>query len=323
LLAGAAIISAAPVASAQSGVGGAAAAYPIKPIRLIVPFAPGGGIDILARAIGQKLTESMGQAVVVDNRGGGSGIAGTELVARAAPDGYTLLFTASSHTINPSFFSKLPYDAVKDFAAVTQVTSQAFILGVHPGVPARSVKELIALAKSKPGQLNFGSGGNGNATHLGGELLKQLAGIDLVHVPYKGGGPALLALISGEVTMLFSSISSTLPQVKSGRVRALAVSSARRSPAVPDLATVAESGVPGFELTSWYGLLGPAQTPKAITARLHAEVARALHSSEIKARLASDGNDIVASTPAEFTDYLEAEIPKWARVIKTSGARMD
>jgi tripartite-type tricarboxylate transporter receptor subunit TctC len=290
---------------------------------MIVPFAAGGGADIVARALGQKLAEAYRQPVVVDNRGGGTTIAPTEAVAKAAPDGYTLLMATSGHVINPSFFAKLPFDTVKDFAPVTQATSQAYILGVYPGVPAKSVKEFIALAKAKPGQLNYASGGNGNATHLGAELLKDLTGIDIVHVPYKGGGPALIALISGEVAMLFSNVSFTLPQIKAGRVRALAVSSTKRSPVAPELPTVAEAGVPGFELTSWYGILAPAKTRKAIIASLHDEIVNALNAPDIKARLANDGNEAVGSPPEEFAAYIAAEIPKWARVIKRSGARME
>jgi tripartite-type tricarboxylate transporter receptor subunit TctC len=298
-------------------------AYPNKPIRMIVPFAAGGGADIVARALGQKLAEAYREPVVVDNRGGGTTIAPTDAVAKAAPDGYTLLMATSGHVINPSFFAKLPFDTLKDFAPVTQVTSQAYILGVYPGVAAKSVKEFVALAKAKPGQLNYASGGNGNATHLGAELLKDLAGIDIVHVPYKGGGPALIALISGEVAMLFSNVSFTLPQIKAGKVRALAVSSTKRSPIAPELPTVAEAGVPGFELTSWYGVLVPAKTPKAIIASLHGEIVKALNAPDIKARLANDGNEAVGSTPEAFAAYIAAEIPKWARVIKRSGARME
>ena len=301
----------------------AAPPYPSKPIRMVVPFAAGGGADIVARALGQKLNEAYRQSVVVDNRAGGTTIAGTDMVAKAAPDGYTLLMATSGHVINPSFFAKLPFDAIKDFAPVTQVTSQAYIFGVYPGLPAKSVSEFVALAKSKPGQLNYASGGNGNATHLGAELLKDLAGIDLVHVPYKGGGPALIALISGEAAMLFSNISFTLPQIKAGKVRALAVTSAKRSLVAPELPTVAEAGVPGFELTSWYGVLAPAKTPKSIIASLHAEIVKGLNAPDLKARLANDGNEAVGSTPEAFAAYIASEIPKWARVINKSGARME
>jgi len=261
--------------------------------------------------------------VVVDNRGGGSGIAGTDMVAKAAPDGYTLLLVLSMHTIIPSLVPKLPFDLMRDFAPVTQATLQPYILGVYPSVPAKSVKEFIALAKSKPGQLNYASGGNGTGPHLGGELLKALAGIDMVHLPYKGGGPALIALISGEVAMLFSSPLSTLPQVKAGKVRALAVSGTTRSPIVPELPTMAESGVPGFELINWYGVLAPAKTPKAIIARLHAESVKGLNTPELKAQLANGGTETVGSSPEAFTDHMKAEIAKWAKVIKASNARMD
>ena len=323
LLIGALSGIAAPVACPQSATPSTARGYPNKPIRMVVPFAPGGGADIVARLLGQKLAEAYRQPVVVDNRGGGTTVPPTDAVAKAAPDGYTLLMATSAHVINPSFFAKLPFDAVKDFAPVTQVTSQAYLLGIYPGVPAKTVKEFIALAKAKPGQLNYASGGNGNATHLGAELLKDLAGVDLVHVPYKGGGPALIALLSGEAAMLFSNVSFTLPQVKAGKVRALAVTSTKRSPVAPELPTVAEAGVPGFELTSWYGVLAPAKTPKAIIASLHDEIIKGLNAPDIKARLANDGNESVGSAPAEFAAYIAAEIPKWARVINKSGARME
>ena len=323
LLIGALSSIAAPVAWPQSAATSTARGYPHKPIRMVVPFAAGGGADIVARLLGQKLNDAYRQPVVVDNRASGTTIAGTDVVAKAAPDGYTLLMATSAHVINPSFFAKLPFDAVKDFAPVTQVTTQAYLLGVYPGVAAKSVQEFIALAKAKPGQLNYASGGNGNATHLGAELLKDLAGIELTHVPYKGGGPALIALISGEVAMLFSNVSFTLPQIKAGKVRALAVTSAKRSLVAPELPTVAEAGVPGFELTSWYGVLAPAKTPKAIIASLHGEIIKGLNAPDIKARLANDGNESVGSAPAEFAAYMAAEIPKWARVINKSGARME
>ncbi len=323
LLIGALSSIAAPVAWPQSISTSKAQGYPNKPIRMVVPFAAGGGADIVARLLGQKLNEAYRQPIVVDNRGGGTAIAGTDVVAKAVPDGYTLLMATSGHVINPSFFAKLPFDAVKDFAPVTQVTTQAYLLGVYPGVAAKSVKEFIALAKAQPGQLNYASGGNGNATHLGAELLKDLAGIELTHVPYKGGGPALIALISGEAAMLFSNVSFTLPQIKAGKVRALAVSSPKRSLVAPELPTVAEAGVPGFELTSWYGVLAPAKTPKAIIASVHDEIVKSLNAPDIKARLANDGNESVGSAPADFAAYIVAEIPKWARVINKSGARME
>ena len=301
----------------------AAQAYPTKPIRLIVPYAPGGGTDILARLLAQKLSDSFGQSVVPDNRGGGSGILATVIVAKAAPDGYTLLFPSSAHTIVPSLYSKMPYDALKDFEPVTQLTSQPYILAVHPAVPAQSVKEFIALAKAKPGQFNYASGGSGTAPHLAGELFKSLAGIEMVHVPYKGGGPALLALVSGEVALLFSSLPSTLPQVKAGKLKALAVSSKTRSTAGPELFTVAESGVPDFEVINWYGVLAPAKTPKPIIAKLHMELVKGLNAPDLLARLASDGTERVGSTPQAFAAHMRAEVPRWSELIKASGARTD
>ena len=320
----AAILSiAAPVALPQTATLSAVPAYPTRPIRLIVPTPPGGGTDIFARALGQKLGESFGQSVVVDNRAGGSEIVGADIAAKAAPDGYTLIMISSTHTITPSVLAKLPYDAVKDFAPVSQGTLSPYLMGVHPAVPVKSVKEFIALAKSKPRELNYGSGGSGSAPHLAGELLKISTGIDAVHVPYKGGGPAVLALISGEVAMLFNSLPAMLPNVKAGKIRALAVSGAKRSPAVPELPTVAESGVPGFEVINWYGVLAPAKTPQAIVAKVHAEIVRQLQAPDLRTRLANDGTDPVGSTPQEFADFMKAEIAKWAKVVKASGARVD
>lgn len=307
-------------AAAQSGGTGDPATYPARAIRLVVPFAAGGGADVMARSIAQKLHDSMGQPVVIENRGGGGGIAGTDIVAKAAPDGYTLLFTSSAHTILPSLGTKLPWDPVQDFAAVTQVSSQAFVFGVYPGIAAKSIAEFVALAKASPGKLNYASGGTGTAPHLGGELLKNLTGIDIVHVPYKGGGPAVIALLAGEVSMLLSSIGTTLPHIRAGKIRGLAVTSAQRSAAMPELPTVAET-VPGYEITSWYAILAPARTPAAITAKLQAEVVKAMNTADLKARLATDGNDFVGSTPDAFAAYMRAEVGKWARVIKASGTR--
>lgn len=322
ILAVAIIGIASSLAIAQTAPGGAAQNYPARPIRLIVPFAAAGGADVMARAIGQKLHDSVGQPVVIENRGGGGGIGGTDIVAKAAPDGYTLLFTSSAHTILPSLVAKLPFDALQDFSPVTQVSSQAFVFGVHPSVPAKTIAEYIALAKSKPGVLNYASGGTGTAPHLGGELLKNMTGVDIVHVPYKGGGPAVIALLGGEVSMLLSSIGTTLPHIKAGKIRALAVTGAQRASAMPDAPTVAET-IPGYEVSSWYAVLAPAKTPPAIVARLQAEIAKALNTQDLKTRLASDGNDAVASTPEAFGEYLKEETIKWAKVIKASGARVD
>lgn len=320
--AGAGLTLVVPAALPQTGTTIGAQAYPAKPIRMIVTNPPGGGTDVVTRALVEKLRDTLGQPVVVDNRSGASGILGADMVAKSTPDGYTLVAISSQHTIIPSFFPKVPYDLVKDFAPVTQMTSQSYILGVYPGVPAKSVEELVALAKSKPGQLNYASGGNGTAPHLGGELFKILSGTNLVHIPYKGGAPAVLALIGGEVSMLLSSVPTTMPQVKAGRIRALALTSTKRAPAMPDLPTVAES-VPGYEVISWYGVLAPAKTPRAIVAKLNAELVNVLRTPEIKERLARDGTEAVGNTPEAFADYIKAEIVKWAKVVKTSGAKMD
>ena len=322
-LAGAVLSIATPVALSQTAATSPAPPYPTRPIRLIVANPPGGGTDIFARALGQKLSESFRQSVVVDNRGGASETLGADIAAKAAPDGYTLIMLSSTHTITPSILATVPYDPVQDFAPVSQATLSPYLMGVHPSVPAKSVKEFIALARSKPSELNYASGGSGTAPHLASELLKVSTGIKLVHVPYKGGGPAVVALVSGEAGMLFNSLPAMLPQVKAGRIRALAVSSARRSPAVPELPTVAESGVPGFDVINWYGMAAPAKTPQPIVVKLHAEIVRLLQTPDLRARLANDGTDPVGSTPEEFTGFMKAEISKWARVVKASGARAD
>jgi len=303
--------------------GAAAQTYPAKAVRMVLPYAAGGGSDTMSRALAQKLNESMGQPFIVENRPGAGGIPGTEVVARATPDGYTLLVTASAHTILPSIGTKLPFDAVADFAPITQLTSQAYVFGINPGVPAKSVMEFIALAKAKPGSINYGSGGNGNATHIGVELLKSMAGIDMVHIPYKGGAPATLALMSGEVSLLFSTVGPTVALIKSGKVRALAVTSLQRSSALPDVPTVSEAGLPGFEVTSWYAILAPARTPAPIVNKLHAEIVKGMNTPDMKARVAKDGSEYVGSTPEAFTKYLNAEVIKWANVIKTANIKFD
>jgi tripartite-type tricarboxylate transporter receptor subunit TctC len=300
-----------------------AADYPTKPIRLIVPLSPGGGTDIFARMLGQRLAERWGQQIVVDNRAGASGMVGSDIVAKAAPDGYTLVMVSSTHTMLPSLEPKMPFDPLRDFAAVTQATAQPYVLGVHPAIAALSVREFIALAKAKPGQLNYSSGGNGSAPHIGTELLKSMAGIDLVHVAYKGGAPAILALAGGEVAISFGSLPSTLPLVRAGKIRALAVSSLKRTPAAPDLPTIAEAGVPGFEIINWYGMLAPAKTPAHVIDKLYAAIAQTLQSAHVRERLLKDGTDIVASTPAEFTVYIRNDIAKWIKVVKTAGIRVE
>jgi tripartite-type tricarboxylate transporter receptor subunit TctC len=292
--------------------------YPAKPIRIIV----GPGPDALARVIGQKLTEAWGQPVIIDQRGGGGGTISAEAVARAAPDGYTLLLATGTHTINPSMY-KLSYDMVRDFAPVTLLASTPFILAVHPSVPASSVAELIRVAKSKPGALNYGSGGSGTPPHLATELFKTTAGIDMVHVPYKTVAAAITDLIAGQLQVMFTVGPAGLPQIRAGRIRALAVSTAKRSAFAPELPTVAESGLPGFDVFGWNGLLAPAGTPAPVIAKLHAEIVKALQIPEVRERIAGFGFEPVASTPEEFGEFVRADIARWAKVVKESGARVD
>jgi tripartite-type tricarboxylate transporter receptor subunit TctC len=294
-----------------------AQSYPSKPIHLIVPFPPGGGNDILARIIAPKLAESLGQQVVIDNRPGATGTVGSELAARSAPDGYTLhMVTSSTHAVNPGLVSKLPYDPLKDFAPVTQLASYQLILVVNPSVPAKSVKELIALAKSKTGQLNYASPGTGTSMHLAGELFNSMAGVDMVHIPYKGSVPGMTDILGGRVQIGFNTMLSTMPYVKAGKLRALALTSAERSPALPDLPTVAEAGVPGYEATSWYGIVAPARTPREIVTKLNTELVKILKLSDVREQLSSQGVEPVSNTPEQFAAYIKAEIEKWAKVIK-------
>lgn len=298
--------------------------YPARPIRIVSPFAAGGSTDILARLIGQKLTESWGEPVIVDNRAGAGGIVGSDLVAKAQPDGYTLLLTSTSaHAINPALHRTLPYDPLRDFAAVTQVATGHNILVVHPSVPAKSVQALIALAKSKPGTLTFSSGGNGTPAHIAGELFKSLAKVDMVHVPYKGGGPAAVALLAGEVSLSFGSVTTVLPQVRANRLKALAVTGAKRSSMVPELPTIAEAGVPGYALNSWYGVLAPARTPRQIVAKLSTEIVRILNLADVRAKLLQEGVDPEGTTPQEFSAFIRGEVEKWPRLVKAAGARID
>jgi tripartite-type tricarboxylate transporter receptor subunit TctC len=294
--------------------------YPTKPVRLIVPFAPGGSTDVTARVLAQKLTESWKQQVVVENRAGAGGNIGADAVARAAPDGYTLLLaTTGVMAINHRLYRTLPYDALKDFAPVTQIGALPLILIVHPSLPARSVKDLISIAKAKPGQLSFASSGVGSATHMTAELFKLMSGVDIVHVPYKGSGQAMADLISGQVGVAFDQITSSLPQVNAGRLRALAVTSARRFPSVPDLPTVAEAGVPGYESVSWNGIAAPAGTPQEIVNRVQSEVARALQAADIKERFFKDGIEPVGSTPEQFLAHIRSERAKWDKVVDRAG----
>ena len=297
--------------------------YPSKPIRMIVPFAPGGGTDILARIIGQQLADAWGQAVNVENRAGASGNVGTELVARSVPDGHTLVMAINTHAVNASLYSKLPFDPVKDFAPVILTATTANILVVHPSVPANSVQALIALAKAQPGRLNYASGGSGTTSHLAAELFKTMAGVDMVHVPYKGGGAAYTDLLAGQVQLYFVGIPGTVQYLKAGRLRALGVTTPRRSPAAPEVPTIAESGLPGFSATTWWGILAPAGTPPPIIARIDSEVARILKAPEVRARLDAQGFEPVASTPESFGAFMRSEIELWAKAVKASGARAE
>jgi tripartite-type tricarboxylate transporter receptor subunit TctC len=298
--------------------------YPSKPIRLVVPFAAGGATDVLARLVGERLTASLGQQVVVDNRPGAGGNIGSDIVARAEPDGYTILMGAvGTHAINPSLYPKMPYDPVKDFAPVTLVASVPNVLVVNPEVPAKSVQELIDLAKAKPGELNFASSGNGTSIHLSGELFKAMTGTDIVHVPYKGSGPAVTDLLGGQVQMMFDNMPSSLPHVKAGKLRALGVTSAKRSPALPEVPTIAEAGVPGYDATSWFGILAPAGTPEPVVTRLQGAIVQALGEPEMRQRMADLGAEPVGDTPAEFGQFIAAEIAKWAKVVNDAGVKLE
>jgi tripartite-type tricarboxylate transporter receptor subunit TctC len=293
----------------------AAQAYPSKPIRVVIPYPPGGPTDILGRAVAQKLSEPLGQSVVVDNKPGASGMIGAGEVARAAPDGYTILVNASVHVINPSLYSKMQFDAIKDFAPVTQLAAVPLVLVVNPSVPVNSVKD--------PGKLTFASSSIGAAPHLAGELLKTMAGIDIVHVPYKGSGPAITDLVGGQITMMIDSMPSSIAHVKAGRLKLIAVSTAKRIPALPDVPTFAESGVPGYDIATWYGVWAPAGTRKEIVTKLQTEIAKVLQQPDVKERLATLGAEAVGSTPEEFAAYCESELVRWAKVVKDSGAKLD
>jgi len=309
---------------ALSGLCAAADGYPSRPVRLIAPFSAGGGVDIVARYLALKLTEKWGQQVVVDNRTGATGIIGTEIAAHSPPDGYTLILgNAATHAVNVSLFKKLPYDAVKDFAPVTLIGRVPEMLVVHPALSAASVRELIALAKAKPGELTFGSAGAGSPPHLAGELFQFLAKVKLVHVPYKGSAPALADLIGGQISMYFSNILSAVPFVKSGRLRGLGVTSQQRSVVAPEIPTIAESGLPGYEDYNWYGILAPKGTPKAIVTQLHADIVAVVRGRDMEERLTKDGAEVIASTPDEFARFIREEIDRYARIVKASGLRAE
>ncbi len=299
-------------------------AWPSKPIRFIVPFPPGGPLDITARLLGARMGETFAQPVLIDNRPGAGGSLGAELAARATPDGYTLLMGAlSTHAVNPYLYPKIGYDPIRDFAPITLVANVPNVLVVNPAVKATTVKELIALARAQPGKLAFGSGGSGSGGHLAGELLKSIEKIDMTHVPYKGSAPAVTDLIGGQINLMFDNLASALPQIKAGKVRALAVTTARRSSFMPDLPTMQQAGVSGFDISTWFGVFTPAGVPPAVVERLHTEIVRTLQLADIRERLATFGAEPVGNTPAQFAAFIRAEQPKYARIIKESGAKAD
>ena len=301
-----------------------AQSYPAKPIRIIVPFVPGGPTDIQARWAGQHLNNAFGQSVIVDNRGGAGGTIGSEVAAKSPPDGYTILIgTSSTHAVAPSLYSKLGYDPVRDFAPVTLIANATILLVVHPSVPAKDVRQLIALAKRQPNALSFASSGNGGISHLVGEHFKSVAGIEMLHVPYKGDTPALIDLASGQVHLMFGTAVSFLPYVKSRRLNALAVTNPKRSPIVPDVPTVAESGLAGFEALQWFGVLAPAGTPRELVTRLNGDIIKTLRLPDVRERMAALGAEVVGSSPEQFASFQKADAAKWAKVVKESGAKID
>jgi tripartite-type tricarboxylate transporter receptor subunit TctC len=301
-----------PLSSAQS--------YPSKPIRFLVGFPPGGTNDIVARALAQKLTENVGESFVVENRGGANTAIATEVAARAAPDGYTILLNAPGHATNPALM-KLNFDSVKDFAFISLVAEAQNLVVVHPSFPPRSVQELIAFSKKHPGEINYASSGTGTTVHLSAELFQYMAGIKWVHIPYKGGGPAVIELLAGQTSLMFANMPTVIQYVRGGKLRPLAVTGAKRSSAAPDIPTVAESGIPGFEVTAWYGVSAPAKTPRAIVDRLNSEIVRALNSPDLRERLKSQGADPVGNTPEQYTVFIQDEIAKWAKVIQAAGIK--
>jgi len=297
--------------------------YPARPVRIIVPYPPGGATDVMARVVAQKLSESWGQQAVVENKPGASGTIGSDLVAKSAADGYTLLLQGTQHAINLSIYKQLPYDTLRDFTPVAYIGRAPFLLVLHPSVPANSVTELIAWIKTKPGGVNYGSSGVGGAAHLAGEMFKTAAGVQLTHIPYKGAAPAMADLVGGQVPMVFDPIPTSLPQVRGGRIKALAITSAQRSPLVPEVPTVAESGLPGFEVAAWFGLYAPAATPADIVGKLNTDVNRVLQLPEVKEKFAALGADTAPMTTDQFALHLRSEVAKFAKAIKDSGAKAE
>ena len=304
------------------GAGAAGAqTYPTKAVRLVVPFLAGGSTDIVGRTVVQKLSEMWGQQAFVDNRPGGGTTIGTDMVAKAAPDGYTLLVTPAPFTINPSLLAKLPYDALNDFAPITLINTTPLVMVVNPGVPAKNVKELIALAKAKPGKLNFGSSGNGGSNHLAGELFDAMAGVKMVHIPYKGNAGALTDIVGGHLDVVYNGITSAVALIRGNKLRALAVTSLQRSAALPEVPTLDESGLKGFEAVAWNGLSAPAKTPRDIIMKINADVIKIVNSPELKERLKADGSDPVGNSPEQYAAFLRSEITKWAKVIKVANVK--
>lgn len=300
-----------------------AESYPARPIRFVVPYPPGGGTDIVTRLISPPLAEGLGQQIVIDNRGGAGGIIGTEIVAKALPDGYTMLFVVPAQTsVNPALYKSLPYDPLRDFAPVTQLTIYELAMVAHPSLPASSVKQLLALAKAKPGTINLGSAGSGSAGHMAAEWFRMMTGVQWVHVPYKGAGPALTELIGGQVQVLFATTLATLPHVRAGRLKPLGVTGTKRSPAAPDVPTIAES-VPGYEFTQWQGVVVPAKTPRAIIKRLNAELVKVMNLPRVKERVLELGSIPVGSTPEQFAVLLKSELEKYAKIVKAAGIKVD
>lgn len=316
-------ILAALVLLASLAPGSAQQPYPVKPIRSISPFAPGGGNDTVSRIVGQKLGENLKQQIIIESRPGANGIVGTEFAARSAPDGYTIILIPSGHAVNASLYKKLPYDSIRDFTPIALVGWSPLILVMHPTVPVKNVRELIVFAKARPGQLTYSSAGVGASAHLAGALFDSMTGTKMVHVPYKGSALALTDLIGGQVSLSFSTSASAIPQVRSGRLRALATTGATRSPALPDLPTVAESGVPGYEASLWYGYVGPAKMPQDIVQRLNSEIVAVLKISEIRERLANEGIEVRSSTPEELAKLIVSDVKRWANVIERAGVRVE
>jgi len=311
------------LAALLAATGAAAQRYPDRPIRIVVAFAPGGAVDIVTRTVGQKIGEQVGQPVVVDNRPGGNANIGATMVARATPDGYTLLTASGANVVNMTLFPDLPYDALRDFAPISQIGFGPQVVIVNTSLPVKSVSDLLALARAKPGQLSYASGGVGTSQHLTGELFKSVGQVDILHVPYKGGAPALVDIIGGRVAFMFINTLEALPHAKAGKVRILAIANAKRSAVFPDTPTFAESGMPNFESVTWWGLVAPAGTPKAVIARLHAEAVKALGTPEVKERFAALGAEIRASTPEQFGAFMRAEAKKWGTVIKSTGIKAE